>query len=92
MKKISFWRKLTGIWPLVQAIVQKKYKPTRRVILALIVALLYLFSPIDIIPDFLVFLLGPFVLIDDLTIGAWMLYYILPEVQSFLQKQNQKVK
>lgn len=74
---------------MVRAIIQKKYKPKRRVILALIIAIIYLFSPIDIIPDFLVFLLGPLVILDDISVGAWLLYYILPEVQSFLEKQNQ---
>lgn len=55
----------------------------------LILSFVYVFSPIDIIPEFLVFLVGPGVLIDDaLVLVIGIIHAIYKERQAAAERSN----
>jgi uncharacterized membrane protein YkvA (DUF1232 family) len=55
---------------------ERVYRTSKGKILAMIVAVVYIVSPIDIVPDFLL----PFGIVDDATAFGWLLFAIGQEL------------
>lgn len=71
-----------------ELILKGKYRPMKmRNLLIGFLALIYLISPIDIIPEIA---FGPFGLIDDMVILAFALKKIHKEILNFLEWENKK--
>ena len=73
---------------MVPLMIKGEYKPKqKRNIFIGLGAILYVISPIDIIPNFVLPFIG---LMDDVVILAFALKYINKEVQNFLLWENQQ--
>lgn len=84
----SFLDKVKAFPRLISAFRKKQYKPELSNLFMGIIAVVYILSPIDIIPEAL---FGPFGLIDDFGILMFGMKYFDKEIINFLQWEfNQK--
>jgi uncharacterized membrane protein YkvA (DUF1232 family) len=74
-------RRIAAIPRLISASVSRRYDGFWRLV-GMLVAAIYIVSPIDLIPE-LVF--GPFGLIDDAAVAAWLAGALLSETERFLE-------
>ncbi|MBF0595945.1 YkvA family protein [Faecalibacter rhinopitheci] len=77
----SFFDKVKAFSRLITAFRKKQYKPELGNMFMGIIAVLYIISPIDIIPEAL---FGPFGLIDDFGILMFGMKYFNKEIINFL--------
>jgi len=82
----GFIRKLPDIYRMFKAMIQKKYKPNYRGFILPAIALVYLISPIDFVPDFIP-VIG---LMDDVAIIAFIIPFLLKEVEKYLIWKGEK--
>jgi uncharacterized membrane protein YkvA (DUF1232 family) len=78
-------RRIGALPRLIKASVTGKYDGFWRLV-GMVVAAIYIVSPIDLIPE-LIF--GPFGLIDDAAVAAWLAGAILSETERFLTWERQ---
>lgn len=85
----SFFDKVKAFFRMISAFRKKQYKPDLSNIVFGSLAVLYIVSPIDIIPEAL---FGPFGLIDDFGILMFGMKYFNKEVSNFLQWETNNFK
>ena len=81
----SFFDKVKAFFRMISAFRKKQYKPELSNMAFGLLAILYIVSPIDIIPEAL---FGPFGLIDDFGILMFGMKYFNKEVLNFIQWEN----
>lgn len=81
----SFFDKVKAFPRMILAFRKKQYKPNFSNIALGLLAVIYIISPIDIIPEAL---FGPFGLIDDFGILMFGMKYFNKEVINFMQWEN----
>ncbi|MBS7334391.1 YkvA family protein [Faecalibacter bovis] len=85
----SFFDKVKAFFRMVSAFRKKQYKPELSNLIFGFLSVLYIVSPIDILPEAL---LGPFGLIDDFGILMFGMKYFDKEVINFLQWESNHKK
>lgn len=82
------WRRLTAVPRLLRQGTTGRYAGwDRRRAVLVVVGLLYVVSPVDLVPELL---LGPFGLTDDAVLLAWLTGAVLGEVDSFLDWEHSR--
>lgn len=85
-KDKSFLTKIPQLFKMLRQSLQGKYKPGRKNIFIFSFLMLYLLSPIDLIPDFIIGI-G---FLDDITIAFFALNKLFREVDKFTEWQKKK--
>ncbi|PQL94101.1 YkvA family protein [Apibacter adventoris] len=85
-KDKSFLTKIPQLFKMLRQSLQGKYKPGRNNIFIFSFLMLYLLSPIDLIPDFIIGI-G---FLDDITIAFFALNKLFREVDKFTEWQKKK--
>lgn len=80
----GFIRKIPDIYRMFKAMLKGKYKPNYSGFILPGIALIYLISPIDIVPD-VIPVIG---WLDDVGIVAFIIPFLLREVEKFLIWKN----
>lgn len=82
----TFGALLSAVPRLIRARMRGQYKGmTFGSLIMMLVALAYMISPIDLIPESVMLLLG---LTDDTVVGAWLAGKVLAESGAFLEWEN----
>ncbi|RLZ08662.1 YkvA family protein [Faecalibacter macacae] len=85
----SFFDKVKAFFRMIAAFRKKQYKPELSNLVFGFLAVVYIVSPIDIIPEAL---FGPFGLIDDFGILMFGMKYFNKEVINFMQWETNYTK
>ncbi len=88
IKHQGFLSKFPALVRMIRKSIKGDYKPDFKNMIVPGLAVIYLFSPLDIIPDFIP-ILGQ---LDDLAILAFALPKLLKEVDRFLQWERERKK
>lgn len=77
----TFFQKIPAFFRMLKAWKNGEYKPKRRNIIISVLALIYVISPLDFIPEALFAVFG---LVDDLAIAGFAFTRIMKEVDRFI--------
>ncbi len=82
----SIKKELVALYDYLKDIVQGKYKEYSSTNLTLAIgAMIYLVTPLDVVPDFI-----PTGLIDDVAVVAWAINKIREELEAYLKWKDNK--
>lgn len=85
-KQKGFFRRIPDIIRMAKAIMKKEYKPKYKNIIIPVLVLVYIISPLDIIPDWIP-LIGE---VDDIALIAMALPLLMKETERFLEWEKSR--